>query len=226
MKLESLRYYREQFKKKLASEEPYSQAYKWECQEIFQREWDLEELDLGTMYNRALSHPVSGNLWGGNYQSAKSVMLEFILVNREFVRSMFRDLLATQKDLSMRIERFHFHCDQLLEQLRSGNRRINHHLHEGYYMPTLYLTLRYPENHCIYDPEHFGRSLLILDARNPQDTSLSRFNKVIPILQSQLLQDPDLLRVMKEKITLTNHHLYQSLWLAYEFYQFIANQKS
>ncbi len=225
MKLDRLHYYREQFKKKLGSEEPYSCAFKWECLEIFQRVWDLEALELEIIYDRALSHPTSGSLWGGNHQSAKSIMIEFIQLNREFVRSMFRDLFANQRDLSMRIERFHFHCDQLLEQYRAKNKRINHHFHHDYHMPTLYLALRYPDQFCVFDQTNFSLSLARIDAKNPLDADLVRFSKVIPIFQSQLLQDPELMEILKEKIHLSNEQLYRSAWLSYEFYRFIAGQK-
>lgn len=226
MKIERLHYFRDLFKEDQLSKDPYPSAYKWECQEIFHREWDVETLDFAAMYDRALSHPTSGNLWGGNHQSAKSVMLEFIEINREFVRSMFRDLFSRQKDLTMRIQRFHFHCDQMLELVQKKRPKANDHFHDGYHMPTLYLAFRYPDEMAIYDPEVFQRVLLLIGAKNPGDSTLVRFTKVTPIFQSQLRQDIELMEILKRKIKLKNPQFYQSMWLTFEFYQFIANQKS
>lgn len=226
MKIERLHSYRDLFKKESLGHPDYTGVYKWECQEIFAQEWDIDALDFGAMFGRALSHPTSGNLWGGNHQSAKSVMLEFIQLDREFVRSMFRDLFSQQRDLVMRIERFHFHCDQLLEQLQRSKPKVNHHHHQGYYMPLLYLTLRYPREITLYEPDLFKKSLEQLGAKNPNDATLSRFIKVVPILQSQLEQDPELMELLQQKINSKNPETSRSLWLAYEFYRFIAGQKS
>ncbi|MBK8504053.1 MAG: hypothetical protein IPL46_18700 [Saprospiraceae bacterium] len=226
MKLELLHQYRSLFKEHLRSLPPYhGLGLKWECQEIFSQVWDLEALDLGSMFERALTHPSSGSLWGGNHQSAKSVMLDFIALNREFVRSMFRDLFSLQKDLSLRIERFHFHCDQLLDQVQQKDRRINHHFHEGYHMPMLYLSLRYPDHFCVYDKIPFCRSLALIGATNPDESTLARFVKIMPIYQSQLLQDVELLEILIRQINLRDRNLLKSLWLAYDFYHFIASQK-
>ena len=226
MKLELLHQYRSLFKEHIGSLPVYHEiGLKWECQEIFSRVWDLEALDFGSMFDRALTHPRSGSLWGGNHDSAKSMMLHFIDLNREFVRSMFRDLFAIQKDLTMRIERFHFHCDQLLEQVQEKDRRRNHHFHESYHMPTLYLTLRYPEIYCVYDKMAFCRSLALIGAKNPDDSTLARFMKIIPIYQSQLMQDAELLEIFSRQINLHDKNLLKSLWLAHDFYHFIASQK-
>lgn len=227
MKLDLLRHFRNQFKEHLRSLPPQSgSGVKWECQEIFGREWDLEALDLGKMFDRSLTHPISGSLWGGNHQSAKSIMLDFIDLNKEFVRSMFRDLFSLQKDLTMRIERFRFHCDQLLEKLQEKDRRINYHFHEDYHMPMLYLSLRYPYEFCIYDQIPFCRSLTLIGAKNPDNSTLDRFMKIIPIYQSQLMQDEELIEALSRQTKIHDKNLLKSLWLAHDFYHFIASQKS
>jgi len=198
------------------------QIFKWECQDNFQKNWNIEELDFGSMYDRSLSHPETGRLWGGSHQSAKSVMMQFIQLNREFVRSMFRDLFSESKDLVMRIERFQFHCDQLLTELKVTHQKINHHFHQDLYMPLLYLTLRYPQTYCIYDRDIFVKSLELIFAKDPQSTTLERFMKVIKIYQSQLLQDEEITSVLGTKIKSTDPELLRSMWLSHEFYRFIA----
>lgn len=226
MKIERIHFYRDEFKKHKLDLEILPVAYKWECQEIFQNHWDIEALDFAEMFDKALSHPTSGRLWGGNHQSAKSIMLEFIQLNREFVRSMFKDLFSRQKDILMRIERFQFHCDQLMEELQSRNRRVNHHFHHDYYMPTLYLSFKYPTENCVFDPAKFQKCLTQIGAKDPVDNTLDRFGRVIPILRSQLLQDIELKTLLQQKIKLNLSELYNSHWLTYEYYTFIADEKS
>ncbi|MCB0689448.1 MAG: hypothetical protein KDC53_23075 [Saprospiraceae bacterium] len=225
MKLDQIRLLRKRFVDEHLSQTPYPWAYRWECQETFQEIWDINVLDFANMYDRALTHAYSGSLWGGNHQSAKSIMIDFIAIDREYVRSMFKDLFTPQKDLTMRVERFHFHCDQLLEQLQKQNRRLNHHMHEGFYLPTLYLSLRFPWQICPYDPEVFSTALARIGAKEPAHHSLSRFVKIIPILQSQLTADENLMDLLRRKINLKDSQMYDSLWLSYEFYHFITTQK-
>ncbi|NND33707.1 MAG: hypothetical protein HKN76_14050, partial [Saprospiraceae bacterium] len=181
-----------------------------------------DALDFAKMYDASLSHHKSGSLWGGNHQSAKSAMLIFITNNREFVRSMFRDLFSEQKDLIMRIERFQFHCDQLLEEVRKRNKKINHHHHHDFYMPTLYLSMRYPLRYCPYERENFSVILRELEVKDVNYVTLDRFLKVTNICQSQLMQEPEIPKLLRSKIHLDHSELYESKFLSYEFFQFVS----
>jgi hypothetical protein len=223
MKLDLLRKFREQFKHSISSTSAYEQAFKWECQDIFKHKWNIEAPDFGQMYDESLSHPQSGRLWGGNHQSAKSVMLSFIDCNREFVRSMFRDLFSEQKDLIMRIERFQYYCDQLLDELKNSRKRMNHHFHNDFYMPTLYLSMMFPFKYCPFEPDLFAQMLRAIEAKDTNYITLDRFQKVTTICQSQLLQDDEILPLLESRLNLNSPELIQSKWLTYEFYHYIAS---
>ena len=226
MKLNLLRSYRDKFKEHLEYCGEFAAALNWECQEIFQEKWDIDAIDFAKMYDTCLSHQKSGRLWGGNHQSAKSAMLVFINNNSEFVRSMFRDLFSEKKDLIMRIERFQFHCDQLLHEVHKTNHSVIHHDHDDFYMPTLYLSMRYPQVYCLFEKEPFSMMLGALEAKDSGYVTLERFQKVTHILQSQLLQDNSIKELLRKRVKLQTPDLYASKWLTFEFYHFVARTVS
>jgi hypothetical protein len=151
-------------------------------------------------------------------------MLAFIENNREFVRSMFRDLFAEQKDLIMRIERFQFHCDQLLDELKKSSKKMNHHFHHDFYMPTLYLSMMYPLKYCLFEPDTFAQLLRALEVKDANYITIDRFQKVTNICQSQLIQDEEILPILAGRLNLSSPELVHSKWLSYEFYQFVADK--
>ena len=124
MKVNLINKFKELWKASLSQELPDGWIYKYENLSNYRRHWDLSELDLKKMYADSFSSQVSGRLWGGTVDSPRSIMMSFIDINKEFVRSMFRDLHNESKDLSMRINRFSFHCDQLLELLQKEMIRL------------------------------------------------------------------------------------------------------
>ena len=63
-------------------------------------------MDFAQMFNESFKSQISNSLWGGSVNSAKSVMLTFIENNKEYVRSMFKDLYNEDRDINMRINRF------------------------------------------------------------------------------------------------------------------------
>ena len=51
-------------------------------------------------------------------------MLRFLEHDRESVRVMFKDLFNENKDIIMRMDRFRFHCDELLADLQQKHKKI------------------------------------------------------------------------------------------------------
>lgn len=192
MKVALIQAYAEVFKEHLRITQDYNELYKYESLNNFQRNWDLGELDLGKMYDKSLESSLSARLWGGSQDSAKSLMLEFIETDKEYVRSMFRDLFNEDKDLSMRINRFKFHCDELLAQLQTKGRKLSHH-HHGDEEICLYLAFNAPETYPLFHYAPFQIMMTRLENKAvPQEWEVDRYYKLCNGLYTLLTKDEDL----------------------------------
>ena len=121
------------------------------------------------MYDKSLSSNISARLWGGSTNSAKSVMLQFIDLNKEFVRSMFRDLYTEDKDLSLRISRFKVHCSELLAVMQKAGSPMSHHFHNDEEV-SIYLAFNNPDTYNLFNYGPFNIMMNRLEAKNiPQE---------------------------------------------------------
>src|SRR5690606_6359721 len=106
------------------------------------------------MYDQSLQNSQSRRLWVGENFFPKEMMLKFTGLQKEYVRLAFRDLFNESKDISGRMDRFIFYCDELLGEYKSVNPKSieNRHFHdENYHMISLYLAFEFTENYTFYD---------------------------------------------------------------------------
>lgn len=201
MKVNLINKYKEQWKESLKAEQPEHWLYKYENLSNYRQHWDLGELDLKAMYAKSFSSEVSGRLWGGTVDSPRSIMIDFIDINKEFVRSMFRDLYSQDKDLSMRVNRFSFHCDQLLDQLQKENDKLDQHYHETPQMPFLYLCFDSPEAYPLYDYPAYKTSLQLFETTSiPEPFEIDRFYKLSKAIYTIIKKDETLVAMIKALI--------------------------
>lgn len=199
MKVDKINAYKEVFKNHLTITQNYNELYKYECLQNFQTHWDLGALDLKTVYDKSYSSNISGRLWGGSTNSPKSIMLKFMDMDKEFVRSMFRDLYNEDKDLGMRINRFKFHCDQLLEKLQETEQQWNDHFHTDEEV-ALYLAFQYPKTYNLYNYGPFSIMMQRLELKNiPEDYQSERYFKLCKGLYTMLSKDEELLELHRAK---------------------------
>ncbi len=198
----------------------------WQCLRNFQEHWNLQHEDLAQMYDRALSNMVSRQLWGGDQHSAKSVMLKFFSINPDFTSAMFRDLFNQKLDLTQRLQRFRFHCDQMVAQLRAMQPSENYHFHDSAKMPLLYLSLRYPDNHCIYDHELFVQVLRKIKAKEPEKLTIDRFQNICTVLQQVVLSQDEMRQILIKNTPDTDVEWLQSRFSIYFLYRFIGEDQS
>lgn len=195
MKVDKINAYKDLFKEHLVITQDYNELYKYECLQHFSDNWSLDELDLATMFDKSLTSNISARLWGGSTNSAKSVMLQFIALNKEFVRSMFRDLYNEDKDLGLRINRFIFHCDELLSQLQQKETKLNYHHHSDQEL-SVYLAFKFPAKYNLFNYGPFSIMMNRLEAKNvPQEFEVERFFKLCKGLYSILSRDTELLEI-------------------------------
>ena len=199
MKVDKINAYKDVFKNHLTVTQSYNELYKYECLQNFVSYWDLSALDLGAVYDKSFTSSISGRLWGGSTNSAKSMMLKFLTMDREFVRSMFRDLYNEERDLSMRINRFKFHCDQLLEQLQQTEKSHNNHFH-GDEEVALYLAFNDPMTYNLFNYGPFSIMMTRLEAKSiPEQYEVERYFKLCKGLNTMLSRDAELVDLHKAK---------------------------
>ena len=189
MKVDKINAYKELFREHLEVTQSYNELYKYDALAHFQQNWDLGVLDLAATYNKSFSSELSGRLWGGSQNSAKEMMLKFIEQDKEFVRSMFRDLYDEKKDLGMRVNRFQLHCDELLTTLHEKHPNQNHHYHTTDEVG-LYLAFNAPETYALYHYASFSIMMQRLDSRSiPEAFETERYFKLCSGLYKLLSRD-------------------------------------
>jgi len=220
MKVEKINYYKDLYKVHLKSDDTLSELFKYDSLMNFQSNWDLEALDFKDMFNRSFSSKISGRLWGGSVNSAKSIMLTFIEKHKEFVRSMFRDLLDEKKDVVMRMKRFTFHCDQLLRELQDIDKKVVVHRH-NLRMISVYLGFVYPNVYTIYDYKSFAKCLKLFESKNViEEFEIDKFFTMSRTLLTILSKDEELVDAHRSRIKSSGVDIEDSLLLVHDFIEF------
>ena len=220
MKTEKIYQYLEAYKKLLRSRTPYEEAYKWEVLKNFQDNWDVEAPDFAEMYSRSLASNMSRRLWRETGYEPRQRMLEFIPLQPDWVRHLFRDLFDEEKSLDARIGRFVFGCDELMAEYRQQNPTSNEtsHYHEDYRMISLYLGLRHPQAYAPYDLDTFRNILVKLEGRDiPLAHDLPRYIKLLRILEKFITKDEELLEAHRNKIRGNSFYKGPTLMLVQDF---------
>ncbi|NNF36055.1 MAG: hypothetical protein HKN68_18265, partial [Saprospiraceae bacterium] len=137
-----------------------------DCLYNFKTNWDLEYLDFLSNFKQSFKSTISTRLWKGDNFYPIDVMQEYITYEKEIMRSLFRDLLDESKSIDGRIQRFVFYCDQLLSEIKDRGKVYPDHYHEDYYMPSMYLSFRYPNQYWFYDIVLLRIVLRKLDDKN------------------------------------------------------------
>lgn len=212
----------------LSSPAAMDRLYLWEIQRHFQENWDLQAEDLAEMYDRSLQSKHTRRHWRRESYEPKQMMLSFMELDENYLRQVFKDLFNERQEISGRVDRFIFHCDQLLQEYKRKYPRSidnNHYHDDGYQMISLYLTLRYPEQYTLYEGSTFKILLERLGTRHlPQVDDFERFCKISRTLYKLMQKEDDLLDLHRARLDPDRHFMGESLLMVYDFYKFIANR--
>lgn len=229
MNLRILQDYIDRFSRYLPGATHASMLHFWESQQNFQKHWDPDAPDLAAMYDQSLQNTHSRRLWTGHRYEPKRVMLAFINLHPDFVRDMFRDLFREQYEVEGRMGRFAFHCDELLREYKEANPTSveNNHYHDDGRMVSVYLSLHAPELYAPYQFESFRVLLERLQAKEPPKVDdAARYFKVMRIIQTMLMKQEAVLAAQAARLDNRLHYTGNSLLLAREFCDFVAEMES
>jgi hypothetical protein len=214
------------YKRHLGSQRDLSTSWWWESVQHFQMNWNLEASDLIKMLDASFQSSVTKRLWQLETWRPKEIMTLFLREQPLMVKAMFADLFNETKEVEMRVSRFLFGCDMLLEEHKRNNPGSieNNHYHGDYRMLALYLAFRYPDKYAApYDFVVFKEALSRLGARDlPQADDLFRFFKVHRTIQIFLEKDGAVLPAINRFLYSKIHYMGPTLLPAVDFLQFVA----
>lgn len=195
--------------------------YYWESQRIFQETWDLEAMDFAKMLDQSLQNTQTRRLWNRENYEPKRVMLLFIGMQPDFPRQLFGDLFNETRDVTGRMDRFLFYCDELLQDYRRMHPRSpeNSHYHnDDYQMISIYLAFRYPDRYAPYHYEVFRELMIRLGSPDiPQNNDPERYFKVMRTLQGLLNKQEQISQLHANRIKASTLFQGESLLLAFDF---------
>ncbi len=195
----------------------YGELYKWEALKTFQDNWDIQADDFKAVYNKSFYSKDSNNLWANPHWFPKAVMLRFIDYKKEVVRQMFQDLFNESEQIDKRIERFVYHCDNLLKEIYDFDKSMKNHFHDGQRIVTVYLAFRYPDKYAIYKYTEFKTFMEIVRAKDiPATGEYDRFFRVVRTLNNILKSDEELVKLHHSILT-DDCYKGETLMLAQDF---------
>lgn len=213
--------YIEKFPAILMGREELPNLHMWDAQQHFAKKWDIERLDFDVMFGESLHSEISNRLWTGVDYHPKESMVVFLKYEKEFIRSMFRDLFNESKDLQMRISRFIFHCDELVKQIKKNEPKLLHH-YQDEQMVLNYLMLNDPQRYTYLDLNAFRSAMIAMQARNiPEYITIESYTKLMRIIQKFIEQDPSLINGYQTLFPDSKLYIADSMLIALDFIQSI-----
>ena len=211
--------YLEKFPARLMGRGELSNLYMWDAQQHFAQIWDIERLDFDIMYAESLHSDISNRLWTGVDYHPKESMNTFLKYEKEFIRSMFRDLFNEGKDLQMRISRFIFHCDELRKQIKKKEPKLLHHYNDEK-MVVNYLMLNDPQRYTYLELVSFRKAMAAMQARNiPEYITIESYTKLMRIIQNFIKADTSMANGYKSLFPDQKLHVAGSMLMALDFIQ-------
>lgn len=201
----------------------------WESQQHFQANWDPQAPAIADMYDASLQNSQTKRLWKREAYEPKRMMKHFMDLQPDFVAYMFKDLFNEEKSIGGRIDRFVFHCDELLQEYKQQNARSidNNHYHgDRYQIVSLYLAFRYPDRYTYYDGTVFWKVLAQWGTANiPAADDFERFCKIAKTIYTLLAKNAGLMAKHQDRLLPGKHYTEKSLLVVYDFYQFCFHRK-
>lgn len=219
MVLDLINLHKEKYKLFILEGKDYDELYKWESLKNFQDNWDIEADDFLEMYDKSLSNDISSNLWASQFFYPKSAMIEFIKLDKEKVREMFRELFNEELDIEKRIDHFVFNCDEMRDIIEKENSSFKNHFHDGFRIISVYLSFRYPMTYSIYKYTEFKNFMTLVRAKSiPGTNEIGRFFKVMRTIHNIISKDEQLIKLHKELRKDSKYFQDNSLLLAQDLY--------
>jgi len=200
----------------------------WDVQTHFQENWDIDASDFAVMFDKSIQSNISRRMWKFKGGDAKKRMLDFIAIDTEFVRRLFKGLMEHEKELSYRISHFQFGCQVLMDEYRKANKKSidTDHYHLNNHMTTLYLSLDKPSIYPVYYSDLFIKFMENVGVNDlPHLNDYDRFFKVSQTLFKILDKEESLKEICLEILPERYHEVGFSQFVTTDFYRWVAKKK-
>ncbi|MEL6721561.1 MAG: hypothetical protein AAFO82_03855 [Bacteroidota bacterium] len=211
--------------KKYLAQTSNTNLHKWESQQIWQDNWDIDARDFAEMYDQSLENTTTRRIWNRENYAPKKMMLAFAKMQPHFVYSMFQELFNEDKDIGNRVDRFVFYCDELLKEYKANHPHSieNQHYHD-YEIISHYLAFQYPDRYAPYRFDLFQNALEKIGSRDiPRTHDFPRHTKVTKTLYQFLSKDEELMSIQQNQLE-QKHYQEKSMLLVEGFGLFLSEQ--
>ena len=218
--------YKELYKQSLLNESNPNDFHQWEMLKQFQDNWDLNAEDFGAMYDASFSSDFLSSLSLADVSSPKEIMLEFIKLDQERVRTMFLELHNEDLIIDNRIISFVNQCNKMIVLLAKTNPEMQNHFHDGFRMISVYLCFRHPENYTIFKDKEFKDFMKKIKAKTmPKTGDVVRFFKVMRTVYKIVSKDEEFLKTHRDIRADAKYYQEDSLLITHDFLMFCEQIK-
>ncbi|TVQ50593.1 MAG: hypothetical protein EA362_02105 [Saprospirales bacterium] len=177
----------------------------WEMLDYFRSSWDLNAApeELKTIFNDSIHSTQDRSLWKRERYQPKKMMGLFFQNYPDFCKQAFRELFDMTLDLEVRVDRFKFYSDQLLNFYKKDHpTSIENNHYQDTEIIGLYLFLFDPKENPLYQLDWFRTICNLTDAKPiPETHDIARFYKIARILKKFLQQESTLCNIYEKEAT-------------------------
>jgi predicted RNA-binding protein with PUA-like domain/DNA polymerase III delta prime subunit len=177
------------------------EKFKWEAIKHFQDHWDIQATDFLEMFTKATEK--TDSLLNSFRYYPLGMLIDFINIDKEAVRSMFINLYNEDKDLGQRIEEFISASKVLLSKAEDGETKQHY---QNLNSISMYLWLRYPDKHYFY--KYSLSKKVAQELENPfipksngSVTNLIQTFQMFDEIREEIKKDPELIQLIQSKLT-------------------------
>lgn len=162
--------------------------------QVWQTNFDANAEDLVTALDDSLQTKVSGRLWEGSKYSYKSGLLLLAENHSDLCQFTLKDLFNEDMSFDMRLNRYVFHCDQILSEIQKDKKKVNHH-HQDYYFASLLACLQYPNKYMPLTYNKLNKLFHYLEVLNaPAEQDIDRILKIVRNLSKVIFNDTEFMQ--------------------------------
>jgi hypothetical protein len=171
--------------------------YKWQAIKFFQDHWDIDAEDFPKMLELALNR--SKNLMDSGKYYPKRMLLQYVKLETNEVRSLLRMLFDEEEDLYTRVREFKREIEEVHKRHFSAKNPF-----QDIRAIMLYLCLKYPDRYFLYKYEMYknlaAKLQLPYSPKKGKVEELGNYIEVCKIIRHEISKDKELIAMHKDRL--------------------------
>ena len=177
----------------------------WEMLDSFQSNWKLNAPsdELQNMFNDSIHSTQDRSFWKRERYQPKKMMELFFKIYPDFCKQAFKELFDMSLDLEVRVDRFKFYSDQLLDFYKKDHpTSIENNHYKDTEIIGFYLFLYDFKENPLYQFDWMKTLCKLTEAKPiPETHDIGRFYKIAKILRKFLQQEATLYNIYDSEIS-------------------------